>query len=264
MGGTSDYMVHAIRWKQEERGYGEICRENEKDEVQGEWRKKRGFLWIHTLCCKEWSSRLCTLRKRSKPQEATNGREVWHCNPRTAPARPLRHPRTSPAGRERRKQGQTKQHSQEFNNIAVHIWRTAGQIHPLYLEHTQIQDKKPWAMELQFKTTAFVQIQTCLREKINGASTYCLPFRRSRMASSPWVLPTTTVPWLAGRESAVSGYSPNRASNTGLLWGVEGSYTRTWRRRSRTERTRYFESCLITDVYLKTQRKTWINTIAKG
>lgn len=140
----------------------------------------------------------------------------------------------------------------------------AGQIHPLYLEHTQIQDKKPWAMELQFKTTAFVQIQTCLREKINGASTYCLPFRRSRMASSPWVLPTTTVPWLAGRESAVSGYSPNRASNTGLLWGVEGSYTRTWRRRSRTERARYFESCLITDVYLKTQRKTWINTIAKG
>ncbi len=142
VGGTSDYMVHAIRWKYEERGYAEICRENENDEVQGEWRKKPGFLCNHTLCCKERSSRLCTLRKRSKPQEATNGREGWHCNPRTAPARPLRHPRTSPAGRERRKQGQTKQHSQEFNNIALHKWRTAGQIHPLYLEHTQIQDKK--------------------------------------------------------------------------------------------------------------------------
>lgn len=101
-------------------------------------------------------------------------------------------------------------------------------------------------------------IQAYLREKINRASTYCLPFLRSRMAISPWVLPTTTVSWLAGRESAVSGYSPNWASITGLLWDVEGSYTRTCRRGSRTNRARYFESCLITDIYLKTQRKTWI------
>ena len=53
------------------------------------------------------------------------------------------------------------------------------------------------------------------------------PFRKSKMASSPCVLPTTTLSWLAGRERAVRGYSPKWASRTGRLWGEAGSYTRT-------------------------------------